>query len=791
MKKEEAVDKIYEKLETRMFFNKNLNLLDDQSKILKDSDYDKILNQLFSDLENANKLWDIQSEKQIKSHRKVTGKYIVLGKKIIRKLLRWYISPIIREQNMYNSYSTRTLNDIKVLIEKLVDDNKKYHEEIKKVSEYDLKEIKKLNDCLASCENKVSWIWNLISEDERLKYYINTLSKENDKIIFEDAIESFEKRTQRLLNESNEDNRPIIIMCRNYKVEGNIEAIKKESYELFKVLRTRIGNRVRFISLEESGKLQENNEIYYVPEQDLIKHLSDIKPKVIHIFESNPHILFSQNCELLKFNVLFSITGMEPFPGLASWAIDELKHFNDNNKIKFIVESEYTKKVFEKHGFKEPYLMYPFIDMEDIKYRKQSSEGFTVGFASSPMKNDQIINRGVELLAKLIIMMPKVKFKIAWRNSEVPVPREFLEYKNVEVLYGMIDMNEFYNSIECTIIPYLSTENNHACSLSAIESIIRGIPVICTNIAGVSEVINITGAGIIADANAQGLEEAIMKVQYNSIDSNYDKIMKLFNDEEKINKITKIYKSFNSESLPMLKKWDESLKEHGKYLVKGNSNIKSYYEQQSIAENYNADRFEQFPMNLYNAFEKKAVNIIIQKEFEGKQLSLLDIATGDGRILGELTRYGEVTALDNSHEMLKIVQSKFSDSNVNLIQGDYLEDELQNKYDVITTFRYIRHFQYEERKKIYSRIKNNLKDDGLFIFDVPNIEVELKLREIDKWSNFNIYDVFWTKESIKEELEMNGFKIKYIIPVGESLISNLPKEYKEKTLVWTLGVSKN
>ncbi len=62
--------------------------------------------------EEANLRWGIGSEKPIASHRRVIGRFIVLFKKALRKMIRWYISPIVEEQNEFNAQVTGALNEM-------------------------------------------------------------------------------------------------------------------------------------------------------------------------------------------------------------------------------------------------------------------------------------------------------------------------------------------------------------------------------------------------------------------------------------------------------------------------------------------------------------------------------------------------------------------------------------------------------------------------------------------------------------------------------------------------------
>jgi SAM-dependent methyltransferase len=118
---------------------------------------------------------------------------------------------------------------------------------------------------------------------------------------------------------------------------------------------------------------------------------------------------------------------------------------------------------------------------------------------------------------------------------------------------------------------------------------------------------------------------------------------------------------------------------------------------------------------------------------------------------------------------------------------DFISDEIEGDFDAVTCFRYIRHFDYRTRKILYSKIRTVMTENGIFIFDVPNRNFELRLKNINGWGNYNIYDVFFTRESISEELEKNGFQIRYIVPAGKGLAE---KVSADEPMTWTVGAVK-
>ena len=220
--------------------------------------------------------------------------------------------------------------------------------------------------------------------------------------------------------------------------------------------------------------------------------------------------------------------------------------------------------------------------------------------------------------------------------------------------------------------------------------------------------------------------------------------------------------------------------------------MKIYYQQEEIAANYTQDRFTSISLKYFDLLERQNLCAIIEDWFLKFPLRILDLACGDGRITKECIKYGTCMAADASEAMLRIVKERFQKrENPPILKVfDIAADPIEGQYDLITCFRYIRHFEYKMRKLFYRKIWEHLAEDGIFIMDVPNFDFELPLKAITGWENYNIYDVFWTKEGILEELQKNGFSVKYLLPVGQGLMRELPKQVRDLPMSWTIGVKK-
>lgn len=836
-------EEVIRKLKNRQMAEMNKDYNADQEKYTRqlEGDLQAQIQEMKRVVTQLKNVAQIQDDFNITSHRKYIGRFIVFGKKVVRKFLRWYIHPIAEKQTIYNHanidsmyYMTECIEQIEnhimditkqigvyskelqnnILAEQqgfyiqleneLAASEKELNEELKRDLHKELykelrEELKKelyeeLNGVFyKSVEDKV---YKQVTEEKiheandeviKARGYANLIKRFNKP----EDMQKLEELYRQMIYPHNNKTK-IAILCKDYKKDGIIEAIKKEAYTLFNKLKEDDNYEVYFISIEEENVQSEwHSHVIYTNRTGVRDLLNQLNINIVHVFESNAHIIFDNELGLLDQNIVFNGTGQQQLIGLDEHALSELRHLADNNRLHMLVESNIAKEQLEEVGIRNVQRITPIIQVPK-KRDNIKSEDFIVGFASSPMQEDQMADRGIGLLEELITNNPEVVFKIAWRNQALEVPKVMLNSTNVIIEYGVLDMDRFYSSINAVIIPYTSKNNNHACSLSAMEAISINIPVICTDIAGVSEIVREIDPNCVNVAEYKAINETLHYVK-----TNYDKVVKHYKDynelkgEENNTQIyTQLYESILDEKVQTLAQWDNRLRENDKYLVKGNSNIKKYYENQSIVANYEETRFVEYPMSVVNELEKIAVDEIITKEVKKitSELQILDIATGTGRILEKLIDKGQCTVIDNSSEMLKVIINKYgSTDKLRLIKGDFLDTKINDKFDIITTFRYIRHFDNVERGEIFRRICSILNPNGLLIFDVPNLKTEIALRNSIGWEHFNIYDVFWTPQTLEDELQEYGFEIIKMVPVDGYYFEQLPDQYREEPMSWTVA----
>lgn len=105
--------------------------------------------------------------------------------------------------------------------------------------------------------------------------------------------------------------------------------------------------------------------------------------------------------------------------------------------------------------------------------------------------------------------------------------------------------------------------------------------------------------------------------------------------------------------------------------------------------------------------------------FDGALHALLDIGCGTGLELEAIYQRfpkAKVTGIDLSEDMLKKLQAKYRDKDVELILSDYFEYPFgRERYDAALSFETLHHFKYEKKQKIYDKLFQAIKQDGYYI----------------------------------------------------------------------------
>ena len=153
--------------------------------------------------------------------------------------------------------------------------------------------------------------------------------------------------------------------------------------------------------------------------------------------------------------------------------------------------------------------------------------------------------------------------------------------------------------------------------------------------------------------------------------------------------------------------------------------------------------------------------------------NVLDLGCGTGLELEEYFRLNptaEITGVDLSGGMLKVLSEKFSDKNLTLIEGSYFDVPFgENKFDSAVSVESLHHFTKEQKIPLYKKLYKSLKHDGCFILTdyfarddeyeefYQNELIRLKKEEGITDSEFYHYDTPLTVQHETEALFEAGF----------------------------------
>ena len=182
----------------------------------------------------------------------------------------------------------------------------------------------------------------------------------------------------------------------------------------------------------------------------------------------------------------------------------------------------------------------------------------------------------------------------------------------------------------------------------------------------------------------------------------------------------------------------------------------------------------------YDNMVSRIIEICNEHNIECKDY--LDVACGTGNVTVRLAKhFKDIYAVDLSEDMLREAFNKLKENRIKgkIICQDMTEMQLNRKFDLITSVLDSTNYITDEDdlEKYFSSVKEHLKDDVIFIFDVNSY---YKLSEI---LGNNIYtyseeDVFYTWENVFED-DMVSMFLTFFVKQGE-LYERFEEEHFER-----------
>jgi SAM-dependent methyltransferase len=148
-----------------------------------------------------------------------------------------------------------------------------------------------------------------------------------------------------------------------------------------------------------------------------------------------------------------------------------------------------------------------------------------------------------------------------------------------------------------------------------------------------------------------------------------------------------------------------------------------------------------YDANIYDGLNTFLYDLQFYKNWMPKEpnAEILELCCGSGRLTIPLAKDGlKITGVDNSKSMLEqaSIKTKNEQLPIHFILADIRNLELATKYDLIfIPFNSIHHlYQNQDLFDAFKVVEKHLKDDGLFIFDCYNPNIQY-ITEAEKGKN--------------------------------------------------------
>jgi ubiquinone/menaquinone biosynthesis C-methylase UbiE len=188
--------------------------------------------------------------------------------------------------------------------------------------------------------------------------------------------------------------------------------------------------------------------------------------------------------------------------------------------------------------------------------------------------------------------------------------------------------------------------------------------------------------------------------------------------------------------------------------------IRGAYQGEAIAARYTRERFAN---ELYGLLHQRQVEAIQAAIAERRPALSLEIAPGPGRLTREIAPTGKLLCLEFNEGMIAEGR-RASGGRASWVRGNAFQLPFAQQFDLVYSFRFVRHFHRADRERLYAEIRRVLKPGGIFLMDAVNERISKPLREAHP-EEYSIYDKLYQPAQLREELAGAGLEVIKMVPV--------------------------
>jgi SAM-dependent methyltransferase len=196
-------------------------------------------------------------------------------------------------------------------------------------------------------------------------------------------------------------------------------------------------------------------------------------------------------------------------------------------------------------------------------------------------------------------------------------------------------------------------------------------------------------------------------------------------------------------------------------MIHGHTAIRDAYRSDETASRYVRERFEH-PIGAL--LHRRQASILKKVLSAARPRRVLEIAPGPGRLSTEVVSAvrGTLVLADASRSMLQNAKQVLAGrrQSARFVEADGFDLPFANaSFDLVYTFRFIRHFEFSSRLRLYREMARVLVPGGLVVFDGINELVSSRLRRQASRGEYEHYDALFTLEGLKAELADASFDV--------------------------------
>lgn len=190
------------------------------------------------------------------------------------------------------------------------------------------------------------------------------------------------------------------------------------------------------------------------------------------------------------------------------------------------------------------------------------------------------------------------------------------------------------------------------------------------------------------------------------------------------------------------------------------SEIQEAYSDKTVAAGYIQERFSCELNALLHERQVAGLKNLLTHAGAGR---VLELAPGPGRITREMRGLHSLVCLEYNTEMIKLGRPACEPAIV-WIRGNGFHLPFKRVFDLVYSFRFVRHFHSEDRKRLYGEIHSVLKTGGYFVFDAVNRRLSKPMRGAHP-EKYVIYDKLYGLNDLCRELADAGLHPVDVLPV--------------------------